>query len=148
MKRKKRNFVLLEVLIAFAIVSCCILPFLHEPFTQLKNELNMLFEMKLQLLAQEELSKLEINLLENRVDASHLFSTKHPLHREEPLTLKLGKTQQTFVKKTSIFCEKQQTNEETHWALVTCKVTYSRKVKGKDNAIVSAHTEVVAQKKL
>jgi hypothetical protein len=78
MKRRKRNFVLLEVLVAFAIASCCILPFLHEPFAQLKREMNMLFEMKLKILAQEELAKLEISIMEKR--SIRAMSSQRDIH--------------------------------------------------------------------
>jgi len=70
---KKRSFVLLEILIAFTLVSVSILPFLRFPFKHMQKEIDMLFEMELERVAQNELTHLQETLYKREVPENVLF---------------------------------------------------------------------------
>ena len=73
----KKPFVLLELLIAFALVTFTILPFLHYPYHDVKQQLNCLFEIELQQHAQKELAKWEALLYSGDKDLlDRIFSEK------------------------------------------------------------------------
>ena len=61
---RKKPFVLLELLIGFALVSISILPFLRFPHLAMKKELELLHEMELEKAVQMELVNLQTEVMQ------------------------------------------------------------------------------------
>ncbi|NGX45099.1 MAG: hypothetical protein K940chlam2_00241 [Chlamydiae bacterium] len=64
----KRPFVLLELLIAFALVSISALPFIRYPLQHLRSEVSNLYVMELEREIDKELAKLQIKLISEPVE--------------------------------------------------------------------------------
>lgn len=64
---KKRNFLLLEILIAFSIVTLCIVPLVRHPFQMIKYELVQLEQMEKERLADWAFSEVKEMLLKNEI---------------------------------------------------------------------------------
>ena len=81
--KKKKTFVLLELLIAFALVSISILPFLRFPYLTLKKDLDLFFEMELQKKVENELADFYVALSRGEIDQKFFLGAKG-----ESLTIK------------------------------------------------------------
>ncbi|NGX38576.1 MAG: hypothetical protein K1000chlam2_01750 [Chlamydiae bacterium] len=140
MKRKfKRTFVLLEILIAFALVSISILPFLRYPYQYMKKEIDILFEMELEQLAQKTLAQLHMALYQEEND---LVSPKQSNKIE--VTLPRG-MKRTYLVKAKVKWKKQKRDKDNNIlrSLVDIKLDYYYQNKNKLSAII----EVIVTKK-
>ncbi len=151
--KKKRPFVLLELMIAFALVSISILPFLRYPFLQMKKEIDSLFSIQLEKAAEEELIAMQLLLYENHIPEKQLFAKKklhnQPLFVDDQfeLTLPGSKMKRTYVKKTFVYFDKQKLGQDgTFTSLVTINVHF-HDPKDQRKTIKKAATQAVAQKK-
>lgn len=64
---KKRNFVLLEVLIAFLLVAICLLPLVKQPLKLYKSELEQLEKLELERMADWTFTEVKEILLKNEI---------------------------------------------------------------------------------
>lgn len=64
---KKHPFILLELLIAIALVSFTTLPFIHYPFFYLKEETSSLIRMELERAAEVALIEIKADLYQNNI---------------------------------------------------------------------------------
>ncbi|HSX04499.1 MAG TPA: hypothetical protein VLG76_07200 [Rhabdochlamydiaceae bacterium] len=67
MKLKKHPFILLELLIAIALVSFTTLPFVHYPFIYLNDEVDSLVRMELERAAEVALIETKADLYQNLI---------------------------------------------------------------------------------
>lgn len=145
----KYSFVLLELLIGFALVSMAILPFIRFPYTHLKQEINALFTEELERFAQNRLVQFEIKLRTNKVPEEDLFPDKLNIKKTYPekrKTLYLpDNMKRTYIEKRSLVCKKQKANANIHSSLLHLKIEYFESKKNTDPK-VSAKTKVVIQK--
>jgi len=151
--KKKRPFILLELMIAFALVSISILPFLRYPFQQMKKEIDSLFSIQLEKAAEEELIAMQLLLYENLIPEKYLFAKEklhhHPLFVDDKVTLTLpgSRMKRTYVKKTFVYFDKQKLKQDgTFTSLVTINVHF-HDPKDMRKTVKKALTQVVAQKK-
>ena len=144
--RRKKTFVLLEVLIGFALVSMSILPFLQYPYRHMQKELDMLFEMQLTRVAQERLCQIEQEMCENKIDPKYFFNTEHPKHAL-PSALKVISLQTGWERKYQEQIQfewtAQRKDEAFLYSLVHIHLTY----KQKNKKIAEFHTELIARNK-
>ena len=148
--KKKRNFVLLEILIAFALVGGAILPFLHYPFDHMRKEIDLLFEMELEKIAQKELIDWQIRLYKNEIDPAWIFGDvkiTRQLNEDEVKVELCKRWNRTYKRKVSITNSAQKlTNDRMLTVLVHIETKfYPLK---KREAALTAKTELIAQKKI
>jgi len=147
-QRREQHFVLLEILIAFALVSTAIFPFIHYPFEHMRKEIDLLFEMEVEKLVQDELVATQIALYKKEINIDPLFKkneTKQIKYQEEiKAELSKGYTR-TYLKNVTISWDKKKlSNDQVATILLTIEVKLVPKQKGKS---FSAKTMLVAQKK-
>lgn len=145
--KKKKNFILLELLIAFALVSSTIIPFLRFPYTQMQQEIEFLFEMELERIACQILAEKQIELYQNKIPAEVLFGNQTFLPLKEDLTVSLYEMQRKFIKKISIKKEKQKTDKNlTQFSLIAIQVDiYS--LKNRKKPVLSSKARIIAEKR-
>lgn len=145
---KHHNFVLLEILIAFALVSTAVFPFMHYPFEHMRKEIDLLFEMELEKLVQDELVATQVALYKKEINIDPLFNqneSKQIKYQEEvKAELSKGYTR-TYLKNVTITREKKKmSSDRVATLLLKIEVKLVPKQKGKP---FSAKTDLVAQKK-
>lgn len=64
---KKRTFLLLEILIAFLLVTACAIPLVHQPLKLYKKEMNYLVKMEQERLADWTFTEIKEILLKNEI---------------------------------------------------------------------------------
>lgn len=149
--KKKKTFVLLELLIAFALVSMSILPFLRYPYLTMKKEVNLLFQMELERKAEAELCALFDYAANLNIDYPELFGDNQKTTDLEttPWTLRLAPTVARHYdivwKVTRKPCKKA---DQHHFAYVILKVKIYPKGKRGNTALITAESPLIAQKKL
>lgn len=149
--KAKKTFVLLELLIALALVSLALLPLLRYPGTCLKAELNDLFEKELQIELDSHLTRVKTQILQNEIEEKVLFAPKSEkeydrLHEIE-LTLS-KKFKRTFNRRTRIYryLHKETEDKTLYSARVKIEVAFYPKGKTR-GALVKGDTDLIAQKK-
>jgi hypothetical protein len=65
--KKKKNFLLLEILIAILIVSICLVPLVQNPIRSYRAEMRLLEEMERERLADWTFSEIKEKLLKNEI---------------------------------------------------------------------------------
>ncbi|MDN3505647.1 MAG: type II secretion system protein [Simkaniaceae bacterium] len=148
--KKKQSFVLLEIMIAIALVASVLLPFFHYPFEHMQHELKALFEMELERVAQNKLVDLQTRVWKKEISEERIFSDKQfkdPLETKI-FTLELSPTlNRQYEEKAYVTWEKQKLSDDrTISALIHFKVEY--KLPNKRNKILVAESSTVAQKKI
>lgn len=131
---KKKPFILLELLIAFALVSSSILPFIRYPYEQMKKEIDLLFEMEIAHQAEEILGEIQAEIYQNKVPLEVLFNSdsKATYGDEKPLHIHIADMKRKYRIQTYIFSKKQKKGPDgTEWALATIKLVISSKKKEK-----------------
>lgn len=88
-KRKKRPYLLLELLIAFALLTTCLLPLTQNPLTMVGQERKMLEELELARIADLMFADVKYRLYTNKISYEEL--TKWEEKQEPPLKLEIGK---------------------------------------------------------
>ena len=145
--RRKKPFVLLEILIGFTLVSVSILPFLRYPFRHMREELNMLFEMQITRHAQERLCEIEREFIQQQIDGGLAFPDeikKKKRISQGTVSIPLpNEWERSYHEVVEVECTAQRKDQEFHYALIHIYLTYE--TKGQDK--MEFHTELVAQKK-
>ncbi len=146
----KKTFVLLEVIIAFALVSIATLPFFRYPFQHMQKELTTLFEMELENFAQNKITKLHEQLLQKKLSQSLIFGDQK---QKSPMEINFVNIQlapnisRTYEEKVFVTWEKQKiSNDQKITVLVHFKVQYRKP--NKKFIILEAESESIAQKNL
>ena len=89
---KKRHFILLEILIAVALLSLCITPLITHPIRLYKKELKTLEELQIQRLKHEAFLAIKKQLFKNKIDWDS-FSNKNrekvPIHEIKELEIEI-----------------------------------------------------------
>lgn len=147
---KRRHFVLFEILIAFALVSLSIFPFLHYPFEHMRKEIDLLYEMELEKLAQSELINLQVQLYKKEISQSKLFGKEggkiEMCIGEEVKVEPFSGWSKSYIKKVSIEQTKQKIGEDkTETVLLHLEVQFIDQKK-KETALIAA-SDIVVQKK-
>lgn len=109
---------LLEVMIAFALISISVLPFLRYPSQQMTKEMELLFSMKLETIAMEELAKMRTEVLYSdffKIDK--IFDPKNadksPIEVDKEFVVTLpGKFRRTYIKKNYLYWDSQKKDKD------------------------------------
>jgi hypothetical protein len=149
-KKKKIPFVLLELLIGFALVSTCILPFLRFPYLALKKELELLFQMEFEKKAQIELVHFQADLMSHHIDKDILFDKKmEPFRQEIPscaIILTHSIKRKVDIVRT-VFAEKQKEGKDQKtYSLLNIQIDiypYKKRI----HPITSAKSYLIAETK-
>lgn len=149
--KKKQTFVLLEIVMAFAIVSIAILPFFRYPYQHMCKEMEILFEMELERHAQNKLAEVYEFFMKREIPDKILFGDqkqKDP-YQTNTITIKLGEGfTRNYQEKLFIDWTRQKlSNDRIVYSLNHFKITYSSFQK-KKGPVLSVETEAVAQKKI
>ena len=147
--RRKKTFILLEILIGLALASLVILPSLSPIYRQIHRQKEVLFQEKLTLFAQERLCELEraFYALAEKNSSSQsnpfpkdtldkLFSNKtqktiHLSPKKQTLTLsphrgsKTKKWERHYKEEIKLVLDKKKESEEARHALITLSLKYS-----------------------
>lgn len=86
----KKPFILLELLIAFALVGISIVPFIRFPLHQIKKETDFLSHMELERRANNILCKMTEKLIRKEVPQEPLFQIKKKIIDSELQELKIA----------------------------------------------------------
>jgi hypothetical protein len=150
MKTNKKTFVLLEILIAFALVSVATLPFFRYPYQHMKKELSLFFEIELERVAQNKLCSLQEQLFKKEIAEQLIFGDKA---QKKPIETNLITVSlhpdfiHTYEEKVSVTWEKQKlSNDRNLTALVHFKIQYREP--GKKWIVLQVDHDAVAQKKI
>lgn len=147
---QRRHFVLLEILIAFALVSASILPFLRYPFADMRREIDFLYAMELEKLAQNELADLQVRLYKKEISPNSLFTEKETVqiaHFEKIKVEPCPGWSKHFLKSVTIKNDRQkETPDKIKTAVLSLEVKYFE-VKNRTKVIASASSDIVIQKK-
>lgn len=140
---KRNHFVLLEILIAFALVSVSILPFMHYPFEHMRKEIDLLFEMELEKIAQNELVDTQISLYKKEINLDGII-------KNEEIHVELLKGyRRTYLKNVTITQEKQKlSDDKVMTVMLKIEVKLTPKNKKINDTSFTAETKLVAQKKV
>lgn len=145
--QRKKTFVLLEILIGFALVSISTLPFLKYPFRHIRQELDMLFEMQITRKAQQRLCEIERQIIQGQLDKSFLFPPE--INKSKVLTKKTvaidlpNHWSRNYEELLKLECGAQRKDDQFCYSLIHIHLSYEKKGQEK----MSFHTELVAQKK-
>jgi len=147
--RTKKTFVLLEILIGFALVSISILPFLRYPYRHMQKEIDMLFQMQLTRYAQERLCEIERELCAGSIDIEKLLDTKkkRKILQFDPVQKQISLSKnwsRIYAEKLHFEKTAQRASDQTLYTLIHIYLSFPI---GKDEKM-EFHTELVAQKKL
>ncbi|NGX47491.1 MAG: hypothetical protein K1000chlam3_00865 [Chlamydiae bacterium] len=147
---KKHSFVLLEILIAFALVSIAILPFFRYPFQHMQKELSTLFEMELERIAQNKLTELHTQLFQKSIAEQLIFADGRQTKPIETNRISVDLAPnftRTYEEKVFVTWERQKlSNDRIMTALVHFKLQYRKP--NKRWIILQAESKAVAQKKI
>lgn len=148
---KRNHFVLLEILIAFALVSISILPFMHYPFQHMRKEIDLLFEMELEKIVQNELVDTQISLYKKEINLDGIFKneTKKQVKYNEEINVEFLKGySRTYLKNVTITREKQKLSDDKVMTVVLkIEVKLTPKNKKINDTSLIASSQLVAQKK-
>lgn len=148
--RKTHTFVLLEIMIAFALVSATILPFFSHPFQHIQKELSTLFEMELERHAQNTLLTLHTLLYKNEIPQEMLFgdTQQHTPFEIRMISVELSPNhRRNYEEKVFIEWEKQKTSsDQVAFALIHFKVQYCKPKKKK--ILLETQSAAVVKKKI
>ncbi len=125
-----RPFILLELLIAFALVSASALPFIRYPLKHLKQEIDTLFLMELSRVAEGHLAEIRAEVCSGKITGAPEHSE---LYRQESLTLELPKNFKRIYQK-QIFLKserKKMTQEGEEFHLLSVRIAYKRSAERK-----------------
>jgi len=146
--RMKKSFVLLEVLIGFALVSISILPFLRFPYQHLQIELDMLFEMQLHRDAQKRLADIEVRLRKNQINHRLIFDQykKKEIYTDQSYEIKINpKISRTYREVIKFESTAQRLgNNRLKSSLLNTYIHYYYKKK----KVATFQSELVVQKKV
>jgi len=146
----RRHFVLLEILIAFALVSIAIFPFLHYPFQDMRREVNLVYEMELEKLAHNELIDLQIQLYKNEINPQLIFGEKKKSQLASFETVKvqpLQRLSKDYLKTVTIEKQNQKVSEDKiKTVLLNLKVCFYA-LNDRASPLVSADSTIVVQTK-
>ncbi|MBS0629582.1 MAG: hypothetical protein JSS30_05080 [Verrucomicrobia bacterium] len=146
---KRRHFVLLEILIAFALVSISIFPFLHYPFQDMRREMNLLYEMELEKLAQQELTDLQVRLYKKEIHPSWIFGEKETrtvIANEVVKVKPCPEWSKSYIKNVTINNNVQKIGDDnTTTVLLHLEINFTDK-KVKEFSFIAA-SDIVVQKK-
>lgn len=118
--KKKHPFVLLELMIAFALVSLSTLPFIRHPLQHLKGEVSELYVMEIEREIDKQLAKIHIELLTNPKE----ILEEKKIVQELSLPIRLDKTlERSFKGKITLRRSGYKTDKDSaKCALIAAKV--------------------------
>lgn len=135
-----RPFILLELLIALALVSSALVPIVQAPIRHASSEFDALFKMELSRLAEEAFIEMKIALLDGKVPAAYLEDFKFHEYARMPVSIHLpGGISRTYQRVLSVRCDrKKKTPEGKTTDFVFVRVKYEQPRKRK--AVLQAYT--------
>ena len=132
---KKRSFFLIEVLIALFFISICLIPFVEQPISLFRQEIQKIEELELELLANQSFATIAQQLYANSIpwEKIPIKGEKYlvvPLSKENLQIKKTNKivTRQAYVKTES---EKISKQERLPYRLITVNIELSYYQNGK-----------------
>jgi len=149
---RKKTFVLLELIIAFALVSTCVLPFFRFPYRHMEKEIDLLFQMELERHARNRLVDIQERIYTDPALQRMLFADSIDTSAwEENPAYKVvlpGGIQRTFREKTFLYREKlKKENGGDRWALARIRVAYLNPKDNRKNDASSTGFLVVKEPK-
>lgn len=127
MMKKKRPFILLELLVGLSILALFITPLIRQPLHFLQQELTEQQRIEIQRDAANCSALIKTELYQNKIPTEILFSTKETDWREEKIVISLSdKKSSSFIRKIS-FKEKrskEQTEKKSPYHLVDLQISY------------------------
>lgn len=148
-KKTKKTFILLELFLAFALVSCCILPFLRYPFTHVRKELDCLFKMELDRVARNRLSEWFAQLYAHEIDQKLVLTGE----KETALQTKLvhialqSGVSRDYVEKVYLYETREKIDANLKaTSLMTLRIDYCNPKKPKD-PVFSANIDLILEHK-
>lgn len=147
---KKQTFILLEILIAIALISATMLPFLRHPLLHMRKELEILFEMDLERIAQNKMISLHEQLQKGQIPKEIIFSENK---QEKPIEqtiicTSLGKEMTRKYEETVHItaCKQKKTQDQKMHSLIHFTIKYRQP--GKKKTVIQIDSDAVAQKKI
>ena len=121
-----RPFILIELLIAFALVSASALPFIRYPLQHLSREIDALFQMELSREAEKAFADVQIALLQNKIPPSFLEKPKFQIYQKETQEISLTpRLARRFERVIKLKPESQKkTNEGEEFTLLKVVVSF------------------------
>lgn len=144
--KRKSPFVLLEILIGFALVSVSVLPFLRYPHRQMRGQLDALFEMELARFAQKRFAEVEVALCMNEIEEKYPFGPRKTTQSLPSTTIQLSLPNgwsRTYTETLSFESTAQKRIQQNiHYSLVHIYLTYHKDGRW----ITEYHSQLIAQK--
>lgn len=111
--KRKRPYLLLELMIALTIVSLCSIPLMRYPMYCLQTQLTLLKEGELERLAEESFAEIKEAFYKNEVPIDKIKEGKEKfLYKTAPVNLSFGKTlSQSFEKRYYLRTHAQKTGK-------------------------------------
>jgi hypothetical protein len=127
-----RPFILLELLIAIALVSASMLPYIRYPVQHLSREVDTLFRMELSRQAEEILVDLQAMHRMGTLSKKCLDEERDELYETKRITITLpGDLSHTYERRTILRLQRKKKTEEKESALMKAIVSYHRPSRSK-----------------
>ncbi len=128
-RKRKKNFLLVEVIIGLALFSLCALPLARQPFLLAQKSHARLFEAEIARQAEVAHCNVIADLHSGRIDWNSL--PKKPRERlslpNTPCEIHLGEKSQKYTQKAVIRLKSsKETTEQQEARLLELKITYSQ----------------------
>jgi hypothetical protein len=122
-KKIKKNYLLLELLIAFFLLSLFLAPLLHSPFAHLRKQQKEITAILLQIEEEKLLASIEENLRNGTISWNTLLETQtHPVLLQT-ISLRLAQDPLTYSAELSLMEGSFEIDEEVHFGTVKAAVT-------------------------
>lgn len=131
-----RPFIILELLIAFALVSASALPLIRYPLQHLAREIDALFLTELSRLAEADLAGVRVDHLCGKLDLEKRTGEKF-------IILLPGDLKRSFEKKISLQIERKKETKDGEVILLKARIAY-RPV-GARKAVLQAETVIFSE---
>ena len=148
--KNRRSFVLLEILIALFIVSLTAVPLFKHPFQHMKLELETLYQIELERVAQNRLAKIQEEILRGNIDSELFFSDKKS---DKPISVQIISViladgfQKKYEETIKLKWKKQKvSNDRMFTTLVECKIAYRKPKRARK--VLEVTSETVLQKRI
>lgn len=122
-KKIKKEYLLLELLIAFFLLSLFLAPILHSPFAYLRKQQKDITSILLQIEEEKLLSSIEENLRNGSISWNTLLETeKHPVFLQT-VSLRLAQDPIVYTAEMSLIDGSFEIDEEMSFGTVKAAVT-------------------------
>jgi hypothetical protein len=148
--KKRRPYMLMELLVAFSIVGLCVIPLIRTPVNVFKTEIESLEKMALQRIAELSFASIKEQLYKNEISWKALSEngTEEP-HFVDKVKISLGKDlNRDYERKFFLWSKKTDSGKNgEEYRLLNTKITFSPlpKPKKKINSLYFSQQFFVAK---